>query len=476
MDSKVIERQRRLFSIVDEFFQRATGDDVSTFAARGAFDEVVRERATFLGRRGSSAYTWFEQQLRSLYSETWRDVFRDARNTGGMKLVLGGSSRFSGSHFASVRKMLLYADSILIPDPLLPWLETERKEERFRHVNLLEQSFWLLHLKPLVDVDLPYPAVLVFPSWEKGLEERDAITQEGQFALTAAVVGHHLGYRFGHLDELKAFAIDHSSEFLEGVDKARLFLAPGADSPEPLEIGIRRYWDHVRTWRTEEHVASLKQFPESVLVLYAIMERLGPQYHLLENAEELAGQPMMCVEAHWYYHKLIAQTFEGQLVSQGSLSPNTIAVLRSLDRPAHEWLGNVPMSSLVDMRRNNENEQFRKRLAAHTADLHTAALDDLDRVAAEVGRGIAGLVADHKNEVRRIADTYGLKHVQTLAGGVVTAAALFAPALAPFVGGLHAPVAIAGRYAHTKMQERLEKGRAARSLTGVLALAYDQRN
>ncbi|HSE16286.1 MAG TPA: hypothetical protein VLB46_04490 [Pyrinomonadaceae bacterium] len=28
--------------------------------------------------------------------------------------------------FDSVRKMLLYADTILIPDPILPWLESER--------------------------------------------------------------------------------------------------------------------------------------------------------------------------------------------------------------------------------------------------------------------------------------------------------------------------------------------------------------
>jgi hypothetical protein len=31
---------------------------------------------------------------------------------GGVKLVLGGSGRFTESHLASVRKMVLYADTI----------------------------------------------------------------------------------------------------------------------------------------------------------------------------------------------------------------------------------------------------------------------------------------------------------------------------------------------------------------------------
>ena len=182
---------------------------------------------------------------------------------------------------------------------------------------------------------------------------------------------------------------------------------------------------------------------------------------------------MMCNSAHWHYHKLISRAFESKLESRGSLSAKTIAVLRALDQPSTEWLGNVPIPSLVELRSNNENEHFRRRIAEYTVALHDADLDDLDRVAAEVGRGIAGLIVDHKKEVRRIAEDYQLAYAKTLAGGVVTLAAMFVPALAPYVGGLHAPLAIAGAYATSKREELLAKRRAARSLTGVLAAAYE---
>jgi hypothetical protein len=46
-----------------------------------------------------------------------------------MKLVLGGSSRFLESQLNAVRQLLLYADTVLIPDPILPWIEVDRSEE-----------------------------------------------------------------------------------------------------------------------------------------------------------------------------------------------------------------------------------------------------------------------------------------------------------------------------------------------------------
>lgn len=46
------------------------------------------------------------------------------------------------------------------------------------------------------------------------------------------------------------------------------------------------------------------------------------------------------------------------------------------------------------MRLKNENERFRKELSKSTALLNSASLDDLDRVASEVGLGIGSLLND----------------------------------------------------------------------------------
>ncbi len=102
--------------------------------------------------------------------------------------MLGGSSRFPDAALGGVRKAALYADTIYVPDPLLPWIEIDRVEERFRHMELLLAYQTLLQLKPLVDAQLSYPAVIVFPSWEKSLETCDTVTQDGIAKLTLEVI------------------------------------------------------------------------------------------------------------------------------------------------------------------------------------------------------------------------------------------------------------------------------------------------
>ena len=471
MSNLVLARQRALFELIAEFFERATGDSVRTFAARGRFDATIRARASLLAAKGKEAFPWFEKLYRDFYAREQTSAFADARSLGGMKLVLGGSARFSSSQLASVRKMLLYADTVLIPDPMLPWFEDERSEERFRHVLLLQTAYWLLHLRPLVNADLPYPAILVFPSWERSLELHDETTRSRQEALIVDTLGYHIGRRVLSLDELVTYATESEAEFLNSVDRAKLLLAPGAESPEPLKESIERYRAEVRKWRSQEHVRILESLPPGQFVLNALMERLGPLYHMLENSEELNAHPMMCLDAHWYYFEQIAEARQGELSEAGFLTPNAAATLRAINKPTLEWLGNVPIDALVELRLDNANEEFRRQLEGHTSQLRAASLANLDAVASEVGHGLSALMSAHQIDLRRICEDYRLRHIKTLAIGATTAAAMFVPALAPFVGNLAAPAAVAGKYLYDKAQERLDRSREARSLTGVLAKA-----
>jgi len=166
-----LEMQRQFFDALDEFFKSATGQSAEKFAEPDEFGDAIHQKGKHFAKHAVKAFRKLGEDLEQFYAGPDRlTTFTESRQIGGMKVVLGGTSRFTSSHLDSVRKMLLYADTILIPDPILPWVEVDRKEERFRHVKLLEAAFFLLRLKPLVDADLPYPAVMVFQSWEKSLE------------------------------------------------------------------------------------------------------------------------------------------------------------------------------------------------------------------------------------------------------------------------------------------------------------------
>ena len=390
-----------------------------------------------------------------------------------MKLVLGGGSRFTSAHLASVGKMALYADTILIPDPILPWLEVDRTEEKFRYVNLLQTVFFLLRLKPLVDANLPYPAVMIFQSWEKSLETKDEVTKKGIENLILAFFSRFLGKSFADPSEILQYVRSSGAEFLEAVERNQLFVAPGGSLGDPLAKAIPKYRNEIETWRSAEMNQKLSRYSDAELVWLGICERVAPQYHLLENAEELDAQPMLCLLPHWHYYSLCSKTFEGRLIAEELLSQETISSLRALNEPSMEWLGNIPIDALVELRERNENEEFRKRISSFTSALHGASLEDVDRVTREVSRGIAALIAEHGNEVRRIEEKYRPKYTKTAIAAWVTAAATFVPALAPFLAPI-APIGLAGMYVSDKLEERAERKQAAKSLTGVLAAAQEK--
>jgi hypothetical protein len=462
--------QRELFQLLEEFFERAVGISPEKFASIGTFGDQIRANATKLAPRGYSAFKWADQTLREYYARSGTGAFVASREIGGLKLVLGGSTRFGQTQFDSVRKMVLYSDTILIPDTVLPWLETPRAEEKFRHVRMLEEVHALLSLKPLVDADLQFPPVYVFPSWEKSLEERDEQTKEQIGKLVQAFLSYFTGSDLESMADVADYVAKYGDNFLRAVERNSLFVAPEGIVGMPLQEAISRYREYIRTWRSEEFVKSINNADEASLVLNGIMERLVPQYHLIENANALAAQPMMCLQTHWHYFSLCAQVSEGRLLEDSLLDPTTVATIRAMNAPKLDWLGNIPVKDLVHLREENENESFRQKLNEYTKELNAASLRDVNRVASEVARALSSLLQEQQKKTTEIVERYDSRHIGTALGLGLTLAATFVPYLAPLVG-LSAPLLGAVKYATDKISETRELARAGRSLVGVLATA-----
>ena len=467
----VIERE--FFGILDEFFLRATGSSPTEFATFDSFAGGINREAPKLAVRAPAAFLYAYETLSVFYKKYGGELFAEAKKLSGLNFVLGGSSRFLESQFNSVRKVVLYADTVLIPDPILPWIEDPRKEERCRNVLFLQSVFALLHLKPLVDADLPYPAVIVFPSYEKSLEKLDPATQARINDLATGILSVYLGREFAGFEELVSFTKTNEGDFLRGIDHHHLFVAPGGDVGQPLVDALKAYAEDIKRWRSDEYLSSIAKLPKGTLLLIALMERITPQYHLFENAEELSSCPMLCLPAQWHYYSIACKFFEQRLKAQGILDETTINIVRGINQPELKWLGNIPVEALVDLRRNNENEEFRKTLKARISDLHGAALSDLNRVTSEVSRSITSLLASHDKQIVEIEKKYQSKYRNILIGSCATVAALLVPALAPIIG-VSAPLVIGRTYLDAKISEHKDRGKASRSLMGVLAAAKEK--
>lgn len=144
--------QDRYFEILTEFFLNVTGCQPRDFSALDSFSESIQKMAITLRENPSRAekamlaFSTLEKELKKLYSEEGGKAYSAAKKLDACKLNFGGSSRFLQTQLNATRKSLLYSDTVLIPDPVMPWLEKKRDEEQFDHVIPLQMAFFILHL------------------------------------------------------------------------------------------------------------------------------------------------------------------------------------------------------------------------------------------------------------------------------------------------------------------------------------------
>lgn len=469
---ELVIHQREFFAILEEFFSRAAGRSQSDFGSEDEIRQFFRQNALAIAKRSEEAFVWLEKELGSFYQRHRTRPFKLSSQLGGVKLVLGGSSAFLDTQLRAVRKTLLYADTILVPDPILSWLEAPRKAEGFRFPRIIQAAWAVLQLKPLVDASLQYPAIVVFPSWEKSLEEQDSTTREGIRRLVTDVVSRATGQQLETFEQVGQLAKRQGDEFLRAVEQHALFVPPEGAPGESISTALSKYREFVKTWREEKYAKELLALPDSALVLNGIVERVAPQFHLLENSQELNSDPLFCLPVHAHYWRICCALSSDRLQRLSLLDEGTFRVIEALNSTTFNWLGNVPINALVELRKNNENEDFRRQLNNDLQAFHRATVEDTNKVVAEVGRSIESLLTKHQQEISRIEKKYSKLHGGSAVMSWATAAGMYVPLLAPYLG-VSAPLVLLMKYGWDKVNENEERKKAARSLMGVLAYARE---
>jgi len=478
------EVQCELFRLFEDLFVGLTG--VASEVVRSA-DEIKERMLHRIKSNNSDIFDDFNataDELEQLYRQNAASMFKIAKSLGGVKIVTGGQRSYGPSALAATRVAGLYCDTQLIPDPVYPFF-TGDLHLNAMHLQLAIVLFYILPLRPLVDARLQEPPVLIFPSFEESLEEKDAITQSGIASLVVKVVAPACGAELKTIEELFEFARKHEDLFLDAMSRERLFVPPGGD---PNNVGTAReaasiYLRELEGVRSGEDLSKMKHLSIGVLVLIGILERLRPQYHLMENAEELVAQPMLNQDVHWYYFNCCALAEARELVNERVLSRESFDVLRALQDDSLTWLANIPIEGLVDLRRNLEHTELREQLKKCTAQLTSAGPAELAAVTREVRHGLEVMIQRQQKAIKEIEAKYSPKKWAAVVGGALVTAAgasmSFMPALAA-ISGVTAPeaVVIAGLasgsvgYARVIAGQVDEKRKARKTLLGLMATAH----
>ncbi|MGH7490109.1 MAG: hypothetical protein ACREMY_31555, partial [bacterium] len=87
----------------------------------------------------------------------------------------------------------------------------------------------------------------------------------------------------------------------------------------------------------------------------------------MENAEELTSHPLLSLEQHAHYYRLVSGTNSARLEGLGVLRSETRALVDALGSQRLRWLSGADAETVLELRRRNENAAFRKRLQSAVA-------------------------------------------------------------------------------------------------------------
>lgn len=476
--------QKRYFEILEEFFVTVTGCLPNEFASVDNFSESVNQLPEKLkanpkkAEQSMNAFSVLEDNLKSLYDAEAVNAFCSAKSLDACKLNLGGSSRFLKTHLNATRKSLLFSDTVLIPDPIMPWIERKREEEQFQHVIPLQMAFFVLHLSDLIGPEFDIPPFFIFPSFEKSLEDHDVQTQKNSIQLITDVFSHYVDSGITAPEDIMELAMTSTELFFNKVESSKLFVSPGSEPGESLKSAIENYKAEMRRWRSRDWCEEMFSNGDVEIVINAICERITPNYHLLENADELRSHPFLCVDAQAHYYQLIANMKNKVASNTASFDPSTMAILKSLSSARMDYLANISDTQIVELRKTNENIEFRRELRELVNSLPETKLEDLGYVASEVSSHIELAITNHIKQVKNYNDRFNAKHKYSALIGAATLGVTMLPVLAPFLGAI-LPIGLAsvtGKYISDKLDEKAEGKPHSHSMMGVISLAKESEN
>ncbi len=475
------EAQPELFRLFAQLFAALTGRAVAVVANQQEIKDRMLWRLEHEPDAMAEAANAASDELAAFYNANAVKLFQHAKTLGGMRLVTGGQRTFGPSALNAVRITGLYADTQLLPDPVYPFLAADLHLNA-KHLQLAHALFYVLQLRPLVDAGLPVPPVFVFPSFEQGLEERDAHTKHGMERLAVRMVAPLCDGTVTSVGELFEYANKHGEPFAQALLASGLFIPPGAQPDQRLGVAeaVQAYIAALEGVRSEEMLARMKTLPTGVLLLNGVLERVRPHYHLLENATELGAQPLLSQRAHWHYFEKCAQANAEDLRRKSVLSEQALQTLRAVQDDSLSWLATIPVQTLTELIANNEHRWLREELNKYTAQLAGSAAIDTNDMVREVTFGLASLVQRQQKAMSDIERKYAPKKMAAYLGGgsglAMAAVAALLPSLSPLLG-VAIPVAAAAAavgggvlgFGKEKIGELVEKRQAERSMLGVLA-------
>lgn len=316
---------------------------------------------------------------------------------GNIKGIFGGDL-FPAHDENIASKCGIYTDTLILPDPFL------RSKHIFDLYSIEDKVFYLvkhalniLQYKDLACADIAIPIVAILPnSSGSQIDEQNYYLKLGKE--DSLVHNEKLfGRKFESIEELLEFstALDTVERVIAEIDDAeRVLLGTDCDGDLESQLNQALESDHYKNVGLDS--------PGKLLALHSV-GRMSISNELLIKSRRLNGTPIIDAPTSWQYlvwkMEYDSERTESKFNTQGLHINKGLQGLANSDM---EWLGNIPPSSLIEIRKQGAMDEIRSILGSGIDELINANPDNFHRSQDKIFDNINKSFAQHQQNIKKL--------------------------------------------------------------------------
>ena len=316
---------------------------------------------------------------------------------GNIKGIFGGDLFPShGENIAS--KCGIYTDTIILPDPFLRSrhiFEKYGKEDKAYY--LIKHGMNLLQYKMLACAEVDVPIVVILPDYSHlENDEKEFYFKLGQEdALIHS--GRLFGKTFGSVDELLEFSrsldtIEKTVAEIEAPDRVLFNTEWGKDPATQIQKALND-----KNYKPFGAVS-----PGDVLAIQSV-GRMGISNELLIKARRLNGTPIIDAPTSWQYLTWKMEYDAERIEQKTNLKDlHILKGLQDLAGSDMQWIGNIPIEALVEVRQQGAMDEIRNALGNGVNELISSNPTNFHRSRDQIFDNISEAFQQHQKAINTL--------------------------------------------------------------------------
>jgi len=432
MCASITNVQKDYFSILQDFFDEEyrklekgkTPNEIANESIKGFTPPVMDSL------RNTLYYDLLDHWKRN------RESLTGIASSGGVKAYYEAPAGYRPPLFAEdfVRRVALYADSLLIADPILELLRVREVRPDWVYKLTISNAMELLRCRSLAE-DSP-PIMSVVPTQQMIDKDTNHTLAKLTNSLSLEIVCKLLGKELNSWDEIEAFLCRHDDidHLLKRIGSLRPLSQPGVS---PIMVVTEEY----------KNMPNYEDNPKATF-LYYLLQQGGYSFSTLVNSvtlnsAALAAHPCFDNRVFWDWTMEKHRLDNEKLGTMGTISRD-VFVMNVLQLEDFRWLGNVPIDSLREVREDGEMQSMRDMFRKELGEIENVDDDAFEEVANQVKYNLETEFRRHEASLDRLDKKYRRGTLLDLSGIITGSVLAFCAIFYPLAGIIGAGVGGAG--------------------------------